>query len=269
MAETIGAPFVLATLARGVPRSRVVWRDALKAALRPVAAVYGLVVGTLLSGSFVVEVITAWPGLGRLMLDALRARDSIWWPAARAPARSSSPPGACCPTPRSRSSIRASAERLIRCGPSASSLLAVAIAAAVGAPGAGAPCRRHLVSRAAERAADASRTCADDDGAWHAPFIYPWALVNQLEQRYEQDRSDARAARVVHRRPAGAVVGRGARAAACCSARTATAATCSAGCCSAPASRWAWRAARPSARWCSARRSARSRATPAERPTMC
>ena len=75
MAETIGAPFVLATLARGVPRSRVVWRDALKASLRPVAAVYGLVVGTLLSGSFVVEVITAWPGLGRLMLDALRARD--------------------------------------------------------------------------------------------------------------------------------------------------------------------------------------------------
>jgi peptide/nickel transport system permease protein len=75
MAETIGAPFVLATLARGVPRSRVVWRDALKASLRPIAAVYGLVFGTLLSGSFVVEVITAWPGLGRLMLDALRARD--------------------------------------------------------------------------------------------------------------------------------------------------------------------------------------------------
>jgi peptide/nickel transport system permease protein len=75
MAEAIGAPFVLATLARGVPRSRVIWRDALKASLRPVAAVYGIVVGTLLSGSFVVEVITAWPGLGRLMLDALRARD--------------------------------------------------------------------------------------------------------------------------------------------------------------------------------------------------
>jgi peptide/nickel transport system permease protein len=75
MADTIGAPFVLAAFARGVPRSRVVWRDALKAALRPVAAIYGLVVGTLLSGSFVVEVITAWPGLGQLMLDALRSRD--------------------------------------------------------------------------------------------------------------------------------------------------------------------------------------------------
>jgi peptide/nickel transport system permease protein len=28
-----------------------------------------------------------------------------------------------------------------------------------------------------------------DDGGWHAPFIYPWRLVSQLEQRYEQDRS--------------------------------------------------------------------------------
>jgi peptide/nickel transport system permease protein len=75
MAATMGAPFVLATIARGVPRRRIVWRDALKPALRPVAAMYGLIVGTLLSGSFVVEVITAWPGLGRLMLEALRARD--------------------------------------------------------------------------------------------------------------------------------------------------------------------------------------------------
>jgi peptide/nickel transport system permease protein len=75
MSEVVGEPFVLATFARGVPRRRVVWRDALKAALRPVAAVYGLIIGTLLSGSFAVEVITAWPGLGSLMLDALRARD--------------------------------------------------------------------------------------------------------------------------------------------------------------------------------------------------
>jgi peptide/nickel transport system permease protein len=75
MGEVIGEPFVLATLARGVPRARVVWHSALKPALRPIASVYGLIVGSLLSGSFVVEVITAWPGLGSLMLDALRARD--------------------------------------------------------------------------------------------------------------------------------------------------------------------------------------------------
>ncbi len=75
MSDAVREPFVLAALARGVPRSRVVWRDAFKASLRPLVSVYGLVVGTLLSGSFAVEVITTWPGLGRLMLDALRARD--------------------------------------------------------------------------------------------------------------------------------------------------------------------------------------------------
>jgi peptide/nickel transport system permease protein len=75
ISETVDQPYVLAALARGVSRRRVVWRDALKAALGPVASVYGLVIGSLLSGSFAVEMITAWPGLGRLMLDALRARD--------------------------------------------------------------------------------------------------------------------------------------------------------------------------------------------------
>jgi ABC-type dipeptide/oligopeptide/nickel transport system permease component len=75
MSEVIGQPYMLATRARGIPLSRAIWRDALKGALGPVSAVYGLVIGTLLSGSFAVETITAWPGLGQLMLDALRARD--------------------------------------------------------------------------------------------------------------------------------------------------------------------------------------------------
>src|SRR3954464_9614531 len=75
MSEVIGQPYMLATYARGVPPARAIWRDALKGALGPIAAVYGLVVGTLLSGSFAVEAITAWPGLGQLMLAALRARD--------------------------------------------------------------------------------------------------------------------------------------------------------------------------------------------------
>jgi peptide/nickel transport system permease protein len=73
--EVMAQPFVLATLARGVPRSRILRRDALKPALLPIASIYGLVVGSLLSGSFAVEVVTTWPGLGSLMLNALRARD--------------------------------------------------------------------------------------------------------------------------------------------------------------------------------------------------
>lgn len=75
MSEVVTKPFVLAARARGVPWPRIVWRDALRAALRPAAAVYGLVIGSLLSGSFAVETVTSWPGLGQLMLAALRSRD--------------------------------------------------------------------------------------------------------------------------------------------------------------------------------------------------
>ncbi len=75
MLETMQEPFVLATRARGVFERRLVWRDAFRLAVRPVLATWGVIVGSLLSGSFVVEIVTAWPGLGRLMYDALRARD--------------------------------------------------------------------------------------------------------------------------------------------------------------------------------------------------
>jgi peptide/nickel transport system permease protein len=43
--------------------------------LGSVLGLYGVAIGSLFSGSFVVEVVTAWPGLGRLMYDALRGRD--------------------------------------------------------------------------------------------------------------------------------------------------------------------------------------------------
>ena len=75
LGETLAMPFARATLARGVSFRRLVWRDALRPSVGPVAAMYGFILGSLLSGSFVVEVITSWPGLGRLMYDALRARD--------------------------------------------------------------------------------------------------------------------------------------------------------------------------------------------------
>jgi peptide/nickel transport system permease protein len=75
ISETVHQPFVLAALARGVTRQEIIVRHAWRASLRPICAIYGLVIGALLSGSFVVEYVTAWPGLGRLMFEALRARD--------------------------------------------------------------------------------------------------------------------------------------------------------------------------------------------------
>ena len=75
MAETVHQPFVLAAIARGVPSRQVLMRHAWPASIRPICAVYGLAIGALLSGSFIVEYVTAWPGLGRLTFEALRARD--------------------------------------------------------------------------------------------------------------------------------------------------------------------------------------------------
>jgi peptide/nickel transport system permease protein len=75
MTEVIEQPFVAAARARGVPDGTIVWRHAWPVSLRPVCAILGVAIGTLLSGSFVVEYVTSWPGLGRLMYEALRARD--------------------------------------------------------------------------------------------------------------------------------------------------------------------------------------------------
>ena len=68
-------PFVAASRARGVDRSQSILRHAWPVSLRPILGLYGVMIGTLFSGSFVVEVVTSWPGLGRLMFDALKARD--------------------------------------------------------------------------------------------------------------------------------------------------------------------------------------------------
>ncbi|HWI19028.1 MAG TPA: ABC transporter permease [Vicinamibacterales bacterium] len=67
--------FVAASRARGVDRARSILRHAWPVSLRPVLGLYGLMIGSLFSGSFAVEVVTSWPGLGRLMFDALKARD--------------------------------------------------------------------------------------------------------------------------------------------------------------------------------------------------
>src|SRR4029434_3856051 len=75
MTEAVHQPFVLAAIARGVPARRVLLRHAWPSSVRPICAVYGLAIGALLSGSFIVEFVTAWPGLGRLTLEALRGRD--------------------------------------------------------------------------------------------------------------------------------------------------------------------------------------------------
>jgi peptide/nickel transport system permease protein len=75
LAEARRHRFVAASRARGVSATRSLLRHAWPVALGPVLGIYGVIIGSLFSGSFIVEVVTAWPGLGRLMFDALVARD--------------------------------------------------------------------------------------------------------------------------------------------------------------------------------------------------
>ena len=73
--DALAEPCMLAALARGVPRRRVLWRHAFRLSLGPVVAIYGITIGSVLSGSFAVEIVMSWSGLGQLMYEALQARD--------------------------------------------------------------------------------------------------------------------------------------------------------------------------------------------------
>jgi peptide/nickel transport system permease protein len=73
--EALDRPSTLAARARGVPRSLIVTRHAWRLSLGPLLAIYGVLIGSLFSGSFAVELVTSWPGLGDLMRNALMARD--------------------------------------------------------------------------------------------------------------------------------------------------------------------------------------------------
>jgi len=73
--DTLSADYIRTAHAKGLPARRVVTRHAFRNSLAPVAAVLGLQVGHLIAGAFVVETIFAWPGLGRLTVQAIFDRD--------------------------------------------------------------------------------------------------------------------------------------------------------------------------------------------------
>lgn len=75
MIEVLQAPFIQAARGHGIRQSRLLFRYALPAAANPLISLFGLSVAGLLSGSLLVEVITGWPGLGPLLLEASMSRD--------------------------------------------------------------------------------------------------------------------------------------------------------------------------------------------------
>ena len=73
--ETMGDDYIRTARAKGLRGGVVVRRHALRNALIPVATLIGLQVGALIEGAFIVETIFAWPGIGRLTIDSINARD--------------------------------------------------------------------------------------------------------------------------------------------------------------------------------------------------
>ena len=73
--EVLGQDYLRFALAKGLGRRRIVWRHLLPNALPPMINLWGMSLGGLLGGVVVVETIFAWPGLGRLLVEALLNRD--------------------------------------------------------------------------------------------------------------------------------------------------------------------------------------------------
>lgn len=73
--EVTNEDYVRTARAKGLDERHVLWRHVLRNALVPIVTVVGLELGTLLSGSIIVETVFSWPGSGSLMISAIEARD--------------------------------------------------------------------------------------------------------------------------------------------------------------------------------------------------
>jgi peptide/nickel transport system permease protein len=75
MLEVLGQDYIRTARAKGVSDPPVVWKHALKNAAIPIVTIVGIELGTLLGGSVITETIFAWPGVGRLSVQAIANRD--------------------------------------------------------------------------------------------------------------------------------------------------------------------------------------------------
>jgi len=75
MVETMSSDYVRTARAKGVPHHRVLFVHALRNAINPLVTLFGFSLAALLSGSFLVEYVFNWPGLARVTVDAVFAKD--------------------------------------------------------------------------------------------------------------------------------------------------------------------------------------------------
>ena len=75
MLEVLNQDYIRTARAKGVGGSPIVWKHAFKNAAVPIVTIVGIELGTLLGGSVITETIFAWPGVGRLSVQAIYNRD--------------------------------------------------------------------------------------------------------------------------------------------------------------------------------------------------
>ncbi|MFB1097261.1 nickel ABC transporter permease [Terribacillus sp. JSM ZJ617] len=73
--DSLGQEFVRAARARGISERRIFFSHAFRYSLPPVITVFGVSLGSLIGGVVVVEVLFAYPGVGKLVVDSIRQRD--------------------------------------------------------------------------------------------------------------------------------------------------------------------------------------------------
>lgn len=73
--EEMGKDYYIGLKARGIPGWRIFFSHLLPGALSPIVTLAGMSVGSLLGGAAIVETIFGWPGLGSMVVDAIRVRD--------------------------------------------------------------------------------------------------------------------------------------------------------------------------------------------------
>ena len=76
MLEVVRQDYIRTARAKGVPESAVINQHALKNAMIPIITVVGLQFGYLLGGAVLTETVFSWPGVGRMMVDAIRQKDT-------------------------------------------------------------------------------------------------------------------------------------------------------------------------------------------------
>ncbi len=73
--DVLRQQYILTARSKGLPENVVIYRHALRNAINPLITLLGFEFSSLLSGAALIEIICSWPGLGNLMLTAVRARD--------------------------------------------------------------------------------------------------------------------------------------------------------------------------------------------------